>query len=170
MEMEAQQQENEEEITDDYRPTTNGSDTTATSTSINENGDSNGAKGDADGTTSLNAATSTTAPSVSFAPNSGTSLTMEPHRKYKIKLRSKKEQLISFCLFFFLQPFACRGHQRCDKKILINFCMIRGINLLVIRLLVTMKAWRACRNQSMRDTIFCEKCVITYIFIHEHVH
>lgn len=84
MEMEAQQQENEEEITDDYRPTTNGSDTTATS-NVNslENEDTNDTKNvNFDGTTSSSTgATSTPSVSLTF-PHATGSTTLEPQRKF----------------------------------------------------------------------------------------
>lgn len=44
MEMESQQQENEDEINDDYRPTTNGNDTANPNENNSENDDNNGMK------------------------------------------------------------------------------------------------------------------------------
>lgn len=63
--MTLEQQENDEEINDDYRPTTNGSDTTASPETNPENEDSVSSNGTIAGPSGING----TAPAAPITPN-----------------------------------------------------------------------------------------------------
>lgn len=159
MEMEAQQQENEDEISDDYRINgTNGA---------NASGDGNGStltSANAD-TEDVNAATTggntSTATSSSSACSNTTAAATEPQRPdgnwINAKIIITLEKRVCFNRVEHFQQFVYRGHQKCVRRISINFFTIRAINSLDIHLLAIMTVWLDCRIRFTKASMFWKR-------------